>query len=610
MEKLFKLLTLMKEEDNYERYLIRDNLLIKEAASYICKLMYNLFDKYDKKIVPFAVRKQIEKNYIDGLKQFNMRKILELNMQEMPKNACFILVSNMTHFIKEILSDEVIAKYVKSKEFYKGRKIKTITRFNYEYLHHSVCTKIFKGIETPKNSFWVQIDHDDMGIQEEGQRELYDFESSKSRSYIRLSIVSEKVLEYDNLIFGILSGENAPLKEFVKEAYRPYFIEYYLDIRKLCKTQKDFLSEEAFHGTWFKARFTTDKEQNSEDGISFDGVFASSASPVKYKRKKLLIDDSRVDSDEINKIDATYQLSDDYCSDDYTIEKKLKSMFSDVTFSKVRIYKVGNANCIYCHGRTTTKNGSKKKRLLYDIGFDTLESFRADLKKMPLPYEKLFRSIRNFTPTCVMLSHWDTDHYKACVYAKKDIFECSWIAPDFTDASANAKRLGVYLYRLNRITFVNRTPSREIRISLRSGRTLILYIGKKSRKISKANCEGVAVKFENKVGSNRCISCMMMGDVPYNSLPASANFTNETPYDYFVVPHHGSDLDTKAFPSTLAKKGNAVICCNNKNEKVPNRPNTTHLNELENHYNNVELTENATKYVQFNILNDDSIVTK
>jgi len=36
---------------------------------------------------------------------------------------------------------------------------------------------------------------------------------------------------------------------------------------------------------------------------------------------------------------------------------------------------------------------------------------------------------------------------------------------------------------------------------------------------------------------------MMQGDVPYKSLPEAAKFETENPYEYLVVPHHGSQMD-------------------------------------------------------------------
>ena len=119
----------------------------------------------------------------------------------------------------------------------------------------------------------------------------------------------------------------------------------------------------------------------------------------------------------------------------------------------------------------------KEKRLLYDIGIDNQVAVKAEIGKMPYSYQPSIRCIRKFAPSCLILSHWDADHYKACVYGGKSIFDCTWIAPDLKDASINAKRLEAYLYSIGKMMFVDRSAGRAIKVDLTSYSTLTLYIG-------------------------------------------------------------------------------------------------------------------------------------
>lgn len=579
------LITLLSFIKEYEKnidicQLLKHNIFVKEIADFVPKLMKSIVRNWDNE-------ERIEKMISDITKGI----VFDFNNE--------YLAPEYIDKTIQVISNPIIQSYINDEDFYKRNSLEKI---NYRKLHYSVCSKIFKNIEnmnSPANCFWVQIDHSDSFDQESANREE---ENSSIGDYLRLCVLSEEALEYDNFIFRLLEFSDGEFGETFRDIFRPYFIEYYVDCSELSIKQKDFFLNNS--ETWFKGYFISDEVSNVDDGMIFTGAYVYSASPVKYKGKKIVIDSNSVDSDFLNKIQKTYRLPPNYCSNDISIEEYLKEIFSDVIFNKVRIYSVGNGNCVYSYGKT----GRKEKRLLYDIGFDNESAVRQSLAAEDYMYKSAINRIRNLKPDCIILSHWDADHYKACAYGREEIFECMWIAPDFKDAKVNAKRLGTFLYWKHKIMFVDRTSGREIKVQLRQYSELTLYVGNNGNDLTKINCEGIAVKHKNHLPKKDRICCLMQGDVSYKSLPAQVNFTSESPYEYLVAPHHGSKMDYGLLPCRLPNDGQVVICCNNKEDK--NRPDTGHRKKLEKCYSNVEVTEHAKDYIQFNLRQKNSIIIK
>lgn len=501
----------------------------------------------------------------------------------------------LSHLIN-IFSDEEIQEYLSHEQFYKDHKL---SKFSYEELHHRICKCIFKSIEKCENPgnkkkyFYIQLGHEDISTSENG-----DIDDNLLNGYIRLSILSYKSLSYDRIVYEILRSQNSELIEIIREIYKPYFIEYYISTKDLTKEQKEFIFQDDEEvpgmGVWHEACFISDQgSQTINEGHVFDGVYSYSSSPVVYKGKKIWINDQRMDNRWINSIRKIYYPAVEKASDE-KIKEIVENIFNEVNFKRVRIYKVGNGNCIYCYGKV----GKNSKRLIYDIGFDNKTAIREDIKSMPFPYQAAISQIRRSLPDCIILSHWDEDHYKACVYSEREIYDCTWIAPDFYDAGVNAKRLGVYLSAIHKLLLVDRSNARAIHINLNSSSSLTLYIGHKSEHITKQNCEGIAIKIENKKTKGN-ICCLMQGDVPYSSLPDEAMFEVGNPYDYLVVPHHGSKMVYKLLVKEKAKSGKAVICCNDDINK--GRPVKEHYERLKDCYEKVKMTENTSAYLEFNL---------
>ena len=217
-----------------------------------------------------------------------------------------------------------------------------------------------------------------------------------------------------------------------------------------------------------------------------------------------------------------------------TSDKKIKSILFDI-WGKERIktidcYNVGKGNADYIRGC--------KNRMLYDIGY----SFKKfPKKKGRYNYYRACDAIRKIQPSCVVLSHWDTDHILGCVYAEQRIFDIPWIAPSLenkgkTKYSINAYRLARYLDTLNNLYLVDclRGPLKIANIKTKDGAIGLYLGGGKDSYITDANKQGVYIEIYS-----RNIHILLSGDVPYACMMQQVRQCN---IDYLHVPHHCSKM--------------------------------------------------------------------
>ena len=512
----------------------------------------------------------------------------EMQMRMVPLGGFFEDADYLEFYI-DVFRDEAVRKYVKEKNFYRRHRLQ---KFSYKKLHQRIAKRIFENIAHNRTKVYVQLGHNDAAI---SGRSLIAEDENELDGYIRLSLISEEALDHDRSIFAMLRSRDQQLVSIIRQIYKPYFMEYYVRSDQLTRLESQFVSQpsdadSAMRG-WYSAILLEENgNQIGGEGQTYEGVCSFSASPVFYENRKICIADKRVDNAVMEKIESTYRRENSTASDD-DIKNAVQGIFGKEQFQKVRIYRVGNGNCIYCRGTS--------KRLLYDIGFDNKTAVREDLASMKSSYTGALARIRHILPDCVILSHWDEDHYKACVYARKELYDCLWIAPDFYDAGINAKRLGMYLSSIKKLLLVSRSGEQRLQISLNPDSRLTLYVGRKSPYITRQNCEGIAVKIENKADGG-WIQCLLMGDVPYSSLPPEAGFQDENPYDYLVAPHHGSKMKYDLLEMEKEQSsGTAVICCSNHPGK--NRPAPEHQKLLAACYARVKTTEQEGDYIEFDL---------
>jgi beta-lactamase superfamily II metal-dependent hydrolase len=454
-------------------------------------------------------------------------------------------------------------------------------------------------------SVWVgvEMDEDSDEVREDEVAWLEMISEMEDGRSIPLAIVSQDILNYDGYVFERLQTGSNEIKEIIREMYRPYLVEYYIDPKELGEKQSDFLRQMCQEKTWYKAELV-DANTDTKGGIAFQGVFVHTASPVEYEGKKLVIGGTIAEQKDLNKIKNTYNMAAVTCALDTDVQKELANLFKGVRFQTAKVYNVGNGNCIYFYG----KKECREKRFFYDIGFDMHVHIGDDPRMMEQEYRVALQDIRESKPDCIILSHWDEDHFRGCAYAEKELFDTRWIAPGInsSEKKANAKRFLLYLYYIGSLMVVDRNAvsARAIAISHSNKSKMTLYVGKRQsgtdRKITKCNCEGVAICMEDGAflrGSK--IRCLMQGDVPYMSLPPAARTNKTNHYDYLVAPHHGAEMDCSSLSAHGKKDGQAVICCTGETGK--NRPNEAHLEELQNCYAGVKTTAQANEYIQLDL---------
>lgn len=570
------------------------NPLLKIVTEYLYRILSCLEKDFKTGKIPIQeeMKKLVEKISDDKMKNAQIkREFLRINDVDF-----YIVILIM---MRDLFQKRAIIDYINSPSFYKRHKIK---KYDLKMLHEMVCKDIFQNMGNSyeyRKSLWVGMEVDS---EDESAMSWTDSAFQvEGRTRIKLAIISEDILVYDRFVFDMLQDDSSDIREIIKEIYRPFLVEYYIDQKELGEKQKAFLQQMHQEKGWYLAALTDNTTDiDAVKFITFEGVFVHSASPVEYESKKLVIRDKRVDRVALNAINSTYNMDDVDCASDADIQEELERMFDGVSFHKTRVYKVGDGNCIYSYG----KKGNKETRFFYDIGFDIHVNIGSNSKMTEKKYRSALQNIRGSKPHCIILSHWDEDHFRGCAYAKKSFFYIRWIAPNIenSEIKGNAKRLLLYLYRIGSLMVIKRGTAREITIKHSNKSRMILYVGKKggtNNGIKKNNCEGIAIRIENEVGHSQNIRCLMQGDVPYTCLPLSANFAMENPYEYLVVPHHGAKMNYSLFHSAVKKEGQAVISCTNDMGK--NRPEREHLTNLSNCYNDVKCTEQAKRYIQLNL---------
>ncbi|MBO6143008.1 MAG: hypothetical protein J6O72_06500 [Lachnospira sp.] len=589
MSDLDKILDFL-EYDDTEKSAKNQNPLLKAMAEYINSILLYLGEDIKKeKIQVLDDRVEVNRimvkisNYNVKCKMFNRHEVEHFEQ--------------IVPMVRKLFQNESIKDYINAPSFYKRHRIK---KYDVKMLHAKVCKDMFRkmGEDSYKNSemrLWISI-------AEEEEILNPDNITAEGRRSIKLEMISSDILEYDRYIFEKLRQGPDNIVEMIKEFYRPYFVEYYIDTEELKEKQMDFLQQMVRENGWYRAALADEAaETDAEEEFVFKGVFVHSASPVEYEHKKLVIQDARFDRKVQSDTDDIYKVEDIQCAADTDVQMKLKKLFNGVSFERTRVYRAGNGNCIYNYG----KKGRREKRFFYDIGFDMRVHLSADPKALEKEYRGALKDIRNSKPHCIILSHWDEDHFRGCAYANRNIFNIPWIVPGIkkSEKKLNARRLMIYLYILNNLMVIKRGDEREIVIDHQINGKLVLYTGIRragtDRKITACNCEGIAVYIENDMGKSGKIRCLMQGDVPYKSLPERMNFAAENPYEYLVVPHHGAKMNLDLLTKSEKKDGQAVICCTN--ELVKNRPAENHLNKLKKCYNNVKTTAQAKCYIQLNL---------
>lgn len=369
----------------------------------------------------------------------------------------------------------------------------------------------------------------------------------------KLNILSRDILAYDEKLLQ----ENTEQQD--RNSPRMYFFSYiiYMD-SKFDKAAYLHLKE--MKDNWYLASFLKESP-----GIEYYGEIEHSGSPVVYHNRAIYISDQLLAANVLDEINRTYNEKIVDAIEDQDVENKLKKFLQDVHFTTARVFKVGNGNLINLSGVNEKTNC--KFETMYDVGYHHKEH----------PYDKRKRyawAVRIFgkiNPDMVFLSHWDDDHILGCVYSKRNLFDCSWVAPEMQKNAIGARRLAAYLSVKGKLTLIKRSSAKDRKLTTIVGKhgEISFYLGQNVSKngLSKENCGGLVVEIVNrnsKTGNET--ESLFCGDVPYKAIENVVWKSRTNGYDNLVVPHHGSKMNYT--PLKIKKMGTAVICCNNSKNRA------------------------------------------
>jgi len=438
----------------------------------------------------------------------------------------------------------------------------------------------------------------------------------KSEDVVHITLISEEMLMYDEFVYNKLADRNKDTnrqeynngimnesienEDLILDSYRPYFFEFIVNLNDVDEKTKKFLTQSDYIGKWIEARFIDANFENDDAAYNISGTVLFSASPFKTIKRKLIIQDRnpRISKNINDWVKRLYDTSTSVKNIN-EIQDILNDIFNDPEPSdyKVRIYNVGDGNCIYIY----CDNG---RRILFDIGHN-YNPYSKDWRAPEI--RRTQYAIKQMKPNATILSHWDLDHVIGVVFAKQDVFRIPWIAPNINvlpkrQMSMGSLRVAKYLELYNRLFLVDNNLRNKLIYST-STKSLKIWHGKgKEFKLTETNNAGLIIEFtkeevkeeveekvEKKVknGVKKEVRTLLPGDCEYLALPEDLGFSTKR-FNHLVVPHHCSSMDTTCLNTTSKDEDIAIISVSKNNSIRPNREHRNFLEESANY--KVELT--------------------
>lgn len=362
--------------------------------------------------------------------------------------------------------------------------------------------------------------------------EFDDKDLNKESVSLQISLLTEKMINYDNTFF------HSP--EDDKNGYYPYIFEFVAEMDiKLFK----LIPHESF-GQWIPMKLI-DLEKKEDNGneknssLFIPGTLVFAASPIWCVEKALYIEKTDLESIKqdpmITKMLNTVKIPK---GAKRFFQEEAKQRIGELTsFAQefmVKVYHVGRGNFIELQ--------MDSHSILFDIGRTIFENLSKTI-------ETNVMSFRSLHPEGIILSHWDLDHI-ACVgdlnpeiiYAKG----FPWIAPDLS-LLPNA---GITQSALKLCCYVAYKASLYLCNSLGNcilgnvDQNFSLWQGKgKKGKFTKANNIGLIIRLRMPGHPEK--KALLPGDCEYRMMPdalvnKSASDTNGN-YFFMVASHHGAE---------------------------------------------------------------------
>lgn len=381
-------------------------------------------------------------------------------------------------------------------------------------------------------------------------------------SLMRMSILTEEMLENDNdnMKQSLYAGQSE---------YKPYFMSF------IAYSDSGFQKYIGRIGKWSSGHFT------DKNTATFQGLIEMSASPIKYKKYSLFINDDDISEEIEKKLNKTYPLGK--VKTDSEIETILEKELDGCSINRARVYKVGNANMIQFIGN---------KSIMFDIGYHSKYGVEetGDRKQ----YNNAISELKKIVTDMVIISHWDSDHYLGVTYAEKSLLMCPWIVPK-VDSNINVRRLYSYIEIVSgyKIFQVDTDSGEKLIYKIRNNKfEMCFYRGSGFGDNNIKNSKGIAIVIKSDDTES-----IFQADVPYRALQNTA-WRRDQMYDYIVVPHHGANTSTKCISGVCGVENGIAIVSGNKSK---NRPHKNHAEFLKNKGYNVTITEDADSYVEIEL---------
>ncbi|WP_147367856.1 hypothetical protein [Butyrivibrio sp. XB500-5] len=416
----------------------------------------------------------------------------------------------------------------------------------------------------------------DEEIRELNNEEDIEKKHDKYNRIVEFSVLTKEIYDYDRET--ILNEFTDQIPEWTGD-YHPFFVSFFVEVNENSKHIIDSLEYQ-----WYKARFIPNNPReaiNNEliqdvttEESSLDAMLFFSANSVKnrYGKLQILSDEPFFRKVKPNRFVLNHYKPDHFpVASDGAVGGTLNGIWNDDAIKKVDLYNIGHGNADYIKG--------KKKRLLFDIGYDRNNLYRYYLGIGSYPYPKARRAINRMKPSAVIVSHWDTDHFMGYIFANPRILDLQWVAPTLVHPgkdmkfSISAFRLAAFLIHKGNLLLVNRTGIQHNVATLSCGGSnylIQLKMGGDSglpQDISKPgitlrNREGLYLEFfyKNKLHT------LLGADVPYNSMERTIDLSQLM---LMHVPHHCSNMRLMQLTGrTLRNKKDAyaIICTSVKDD--------------------------------------------
>lgn len=359
--------------------------------------------------------------------------------------------------------------------------------------------------------------------------------------------------------------------------YKPYY--YVFDQYEIESVDDSILQKlkekDASGYKWFQAIIWLDSEaeKNSISDRMLRGRLCFSASKYEAEAIVMEVAEKVADPDLLK----TLKKIDDF-PDRSKFNTNAAPYISQVmgnigTNSFVKVYNVGQANCLYVY---LCLQGQEKK-FFFDVGrpFDTIKPKDStpypnpDLDKNTVMSKNLIR-IGICKPDIIFLSHWHNDHVLGSMslgrYAYEESSNCTWIAPFPNEYALEMhRRLIKFLMIQDKIRFIDRRAVINGVVASKGDFTLYQGQGKG------VNDSSLLLRLKN---------TLLAGDCMYQYWPKNL-LQDIDDIEQMVIPHHGSELkpnDEAIINNTVKLSRQTAVICTGENGYT--HPNQTHINDL------------------------------